>query len=935
MPDGVRGWTDDEEDVVEYLLRVGLAFGRQARELGLGSRGWPMDRIRRETNEFLRRLTIDASQKYVGEMHRNKFIGTLGKIEPALMKEFARSAGWQHLEDALLAIAEGPPAQLSQPNDPHPSPGGAPRSADLETGEKYPLIAEEATGDFLAELFDQFDQEEQAEIRAAEESTKEILARGDAAASDRQRAAGSRVAHDWVRQPQDDARVDAVGVVFYAYYYALQRKTDTTSAEGVDRFRANINKLRKRLGFWHTGSRSQLKMQADQNVMLARWLGKNGHDAERGEKLLQDAREWARAKLRKFAFEVRDVFELKDRVVSETWEKFVPNPGDFPYVKFMAALWQEGSPSLEDWAIEAILECAAFRHAEVSDGKRVETVAGVTGASDGSSEFAGRPKLPADAVQKTFDAEKTATEGLQKALDIYSPKNPDFVYQPAEFNAGCWKVIEHLTAFAAAIFDAQAREYLNHHPALVIGSDLLLAEVGREVVGRSKVHWTRWELDIDLACRVRWPLEYSRAVRKEANQPGSDDEKLTKHFLKRLDETISDRSRFWRESQDDAAFVAAYKENSAKSAELLAQQRRSDAAQTWPVLYRDLERTIMRVWRVRPEDITVNHVGHALDVLARNSDDGHVELDQQYCEGYGIDYAGLITMMRASLTKVSDLSSGPKVPRKSTEASLPLPNSVSLPPSTWSKVKAISAVLKTKSNQGEEKDLVICESLQRCFDVLVEDYVEQGSYLDFALLHQTIPDKVLESAVALEWLEPAWRPENIAWGYREWFMRLLEGRIEYFEACEFGRPFGHEHQKPDFVFKPMPESDDPVIRLLTNAIPPIETQPTGQVVYADQAKEPGRAVATVEVPASVLAARLEEATGQITESVPRASPGAEKKVPRKVQALSKRDHSIHEIVPLLSGKLRMVNPNFSSILAAALAIGRYQAGSSIARVDQD
>jgi hypothetical protein len=89
-----------------------------------------------------------------------------------------------------------------------------------------------------------------------------------------------------------------------------------------------------------------------------------------------------------------------------------------------------------------------------------------------------RPRLPADAVQKTFDAEKTATERLQKVLDIYSPKNSDFVYQPPEINAGCWKVIEHLAAFAAMIFDVQAREYLNHHPALVIAVNCFWPRLG-------------------------------------------------------------------------------------------------------------------------------------------------------------------------------------------------------------------------------------------------------------------------------------------------------------------------------------------------------------------------------------------------------------------------------------------------------------------------
>jgi hypothetical protein len=76
------------------------------------------------------------------------------------------------------------------------------------------------------------------------------------------------------------------------------------------------------------------------------------------ERLLQDARAWAQAQLKPTASEVQDVFELKNRVVTQTYDRFVPNPGDFPYLEFVAALWEEGWPSLEDRAIEAILERA-------------------------------------------------------------------------------------------------------------------------------------------------------------------------------------------------------------------------------------------------------------------------------------------------------------------------------------------------------------------------------------------------------------------------------------------------------------------------------------------------------------------------------------------------------------------------------------------------
>jgi hypothetical protein len=60
-------------------------------------------------------------------------------------------------------------------------------------------------GDFLAELFDQFDQEEQARIRAAEASTGGIIEQGTAAVKSRRRAAGSPDDSDWVLQPERDA----------------------------------------------------------------------------------------------------------------------------------------------------------------------------------------------------------------------------------------------------------------------------------------------------------------------------------------------------------------------------------------------------------------------------------------------------------------------------------------------------------------------------------------------------------------------------------------------------------------------------------------------------------------------------------------------------------------------------------------------------------
>jgi hypothetical protein len=86
---------------------------------------------------------------------------------------------------------------------------------------------------------------------------------------------------------------------------------------------------------------------------------------------------------------------------------------------------------------------------------------------------------------------------------------------------------------------------------------------------------------------------------------------------------------------------------------------------------------------VRPDDITVNQVRHALYLLARKSEGG-IEVDQVSCETYGIDYAKLMTLMSASVARVTDLASEPRVPRLATVVSSTLPT----PPATIEEIKA-------------------------------------------------------------------------------------------------------------------------------------------------------------------------------------------------------------------------------------------------------
>ncbi len=449
MQGGVRRWTDDEEDIIEYILRVGLAFGLQACELGLGSQGWPLDRIRQVANEFLRQLTIDAYYNHVLDLRRPGFIGTLGNVEPKVTRELEKSVEWHRFEDALLAIGKRPLAHPPQQNDPHPLPGETPRSAS-EPGDKNPLVAEGATEDFLGTLFGQFDQEEQAKIRAAEKSTSEILARGAADANGRQRAAGPHDVPDWVQQPHGDARADAAGVVFVAYANALWRKTDAAGGGGIRDFLADIDKLiapvLAKYGWegkglvdelrWNceanaslvhsqtpTGAtrppillefldsmRERKRERADLKAACARRLGRDDPESGRQEDLLKDSREWARAALKEIVPEIHDFLDLKQRVVKQTWDLFVPTHrycSDFKlgYLEFTLALWEEGWPSLEDRAIEAILESERSHtdHPAVSNPTPSDSARSGNTRSGQLSVLGGPGQKMADSQDAVFD----------------------------------------------------------------------------------------------------------------------------------------------------------------------------------------------------------------------------------------------------------------------------------------------------------------------------------------------------------------------------------------------------------------------------------------------------------------------------------------------------------------------------------------------------
>jgi hypothetical protein len=92
-----------------YILRVFLAFGREACELGnLGT--WAVDRIRSEAEEFLGSFTIEAydvdGHDRCGRMFSEMTDNRNESLLPAVDRWFRSSDEWRQFETELLAVAE-------------------------------------------------------------------------------------------------------------------------------------------------------------------------------------------------------------------------------------------------------------------------------------------------------------------------------------------------------------------------------------------------------------------------------------------------------------------------------------------------------------------------------------------------------------------------------------------------------------------------------------------------------------------------------------------------------------------------------------------------------------------------------------------------------------------------------------------------------------
>jgi hypothetical protein len=282
-------------------------------------------------------------------------------------------------------------------------------------------MTEKASTDRLSRFCDGLDELEQNAIKSAEEVSRNILAQGTAAVAERRIAAGSQELDEWVVEPENDARADAAGIVFFAFANALWSRTAPESEDSVREFLSTIDQfvelLLERYGIAARGQLAQQQADLRRNIQLyrislrasadrleqaeeagekrkplsevegpdilqffvlwrerkrreaylnaayARHLGRNGAEAERQEKLLDDARAWAKADLQDTASRVRDITELKERTIKRTWDEFLPTHRDHADLQlgfrtFGSAIWEEGWPSIQDYAIEALVYCA-------------------------------------------------------------------------------------------------------------------------------------------------------------------------------------------------------------------------------------------------------------------------------------------------------------------------------------------------------------------------------------------------------------------------------------------------------------------------------------------------------------------------------------------------------------------------------------------------
>jgi hypothetical protein len=99
-----------------YILRVFLAFVREARELGCQGL-WTADRLESESREFLRQCTIEAWHEKGYDRSGHRLPDAMasnwgGSIRPDILRAFERSPEWKGFQDILLEVADAQARRL-------------------------------------------------------------------------------------------------------------------------------------------------------------------------------------------------------------------------------------------------------------------------------------------------------------------------------------------------------------------------------------------------------------------------------------------------------------------------------------------------------------------------------------------------------------------------------------------------------------------------------------------------------------------------------------------------------------------------------------------------------------------------------------------------------------------------------------------------------
>src|SRR5258708_18630440 len=107
-----EGWTAERWDEVSfyaYVLRVFLAFAREACQLGREGR-WSVDRVRQEAESYLRQFAMDAYTERGHDRTGSKLKNVLNRwnedLRPRVYSELRKSDEWRQFEADLLGLAE-------------------------------------------------------------------------------------------------------------------------------------------------------------------------------------------------------------------------------------------------------------------------------------------------------------------------------------------------------------------------------------------------------------------------------------------------------------------------------------------------------------------------------------------------------------------------------------------------------------------------------------------------------------------------------------------------------------------------------------------------------------------------------------------------------------------------------------------------------------